>query len=149
MDPVTSPKRANPKVSRRQPGTIYSRIALLFDCFARLGATQSKGQTQLAHEMKISPQVIRRRAADARHHRHPRGMPLDQLKQMAMIAVRDIPPLRDVHWQVVVAWAAGLDDLVRLDAKALESWIGEPSAAATRKKESKPRKKRAKNATAA
>jgi hypothetical protein len=105
------------------PGIAAERVALLFDCFAALGTLKQYGQTDLAHEMKVRPQIIRRRAADARHDRNSRGMPIDQVKQVAKIAVREIPPLKETKWQAVVAWLLGLDDLIEKNTLPdLEKW---------------------------
>jgi len=93
-------------------GVCPERITLLFDCFAALGTLKGYGQTQLAAEMHIAPQIIRRRAADARHGRGGRGMPIDQVKQMCHIACREIPPLhKTLGEQHVIAWLIGLDKL--------------------------------------
>lgn len=97
--------------TKRPTGVIPDRILLLLDCFGALGAKHSYGQSALAEETNLSPQIIRRRAADARMGRVCRGMPIDQVKQICQIAVREIEPLRGVCPQELAAWCIGLDKL--------------------------------------
>lgn len=106
-------------------GVIPKRILLLFDCFGMLGALGGFGQSALAKEMNLSPQIIRRRAADARMSRVCRGMPIDQVKDLARIACREIAPLREVKWQELAAWVIGLDELNTMSSKVrgIEAWM--------------------------
>ena len=103
------------------PGVLPDRITLLFDCFAALGTLKGYGQTQLASEMQVAPQIIRRRAADARHARPGRGMPIDQIKLMAKIAVREIEPLQKQAAESLTAWIVGLDSLTKIDDRIVEA----------------------------
>ncbi len=106
-------------------GVIPKRILLLFDCFGILGTSQGYGQSALSREMNLSPQIIRRRAADARMGRVCRGMPIDQVKDLARIACREIAPLREVKWQELAAWLVGLDELNTMNklVPAIERWM--------------------------
>lgn len=106
-------------------GVIPKRILLLFDCFGILGTLGGYGQSALAKEMNLSPQIIRRRAADARMSRACRGMPIDQVKDLARIACREIAPLREVKWQELAAWIIGLDELNTMSSKVrtIEAWM--------------------------
>lgn len=128
---------------RDKSGVVASRYTLLLNCFAGLGALKQYGQTQLAAEMRVSAQIIRRRAADARHERCQRGMPVDQLKSLARIVVREIPPIRDSGHssESLVAWMLGLDTLTTFDAdvaKPLRAWWGITDPRAERSIKVKP-----------
>lgn len=130
---------------RDHQGVIHGRMTLIFSCFSALGTLKAYGQTQLASEMRIRPQIIRRRAASSRHGRQGRGMPVDQLKQLAHIAVRELPPIKlsGHSSESLVAWLIGLDTLTTFDAdvhKRLRKWWretdprAEPKAKRVKKK---------------
>src|SRR4051812_41007745 len=104
-------------------GIINDRILLLLDCFGVLGTKKGYGQSALAAETNLSPQIIRRRASDARMGRKSRGMPVDQVMQICQIATREILPLREMRWQELVAWCIGLDDLHKVDEKFVREWM--------------------------
>ncbi len=136
------------------PAIFPSRMTLLFDCFAALGTLKAYGQTQLATEMRIRPQVIRRRAADARKGGPSRGMPVDQIKHMAQIAAREIPPIRALNmgWQFVAAWMIGLDELTHFEKRCvpkISTWLSKHDPRAPeRPKRSDPKPYTGKRATA-
>ena len=88
------------------------RLSILFEEFAHMGIAGGYGKTDLAAELWVSPQIVRRRASEARRGCLSRSFPLDQLMQIAQIAVREIERIQDLSHQVVMAWLLGLDALL-------------------------------------
>lgn len=109
-----------------------SRVALILDAFASMGSAKLYGQSDLARDMGVSPQIIRRRAQECRRGIARRGMPIDQVKKMCEVAVVQIPPLQGEDRERLVAWCIGLDSLCpllveRLSAK-IEAWLDDKPA---------------------
>lgn len=87
------------------------RLALLLGLFAHQGRHGGYGQKQLARDMQVSPQALRRRAKLAREGQ-AQAMTVTQLHQLAQLAYRELRTrLRHVGrtWQEIAAWLQGIE----------------------------------------
>jgi hypothetical protein len=90
------------------------RLGQLLGFFAEQGRHGGYGQKQLAAELGLTPQALRRRSALALRGTAPQAMAVAQLHQLAQISVAQVAQLRGKDWQEVAAWLQGLDRLLPL-----------------------------------
>ena len=88
------------------------RLGQLLGFFAEQGRHGGYGQKQLAAELGLTPQALRRRSALALRGTAPQAMAVAQLHQLAQISVARVAQLRGKDWQEVAAWLQGLDRLL-------------------------------------
>lgn len=94
------------------------RLGQLLGYFAEQGRHGGYGQKQLAAELGLTPQALRRRSALALRGTAPQAMAVAQLHQLAQISVAQVAQLRGKDWQEVAAWLQGLDRLLPAPAPA-------------------------------